>query len=1101
MIHILHCIALLAMLGTSAGVLAQQAYTEDFTTSTYKDVSSTTADWNLTNGELRLHPFFPTLEGACDTPGFAYCVALSGGHAYVAGHSAGLQVIDISDPTNPTLVGSYNTPDRAYAVAVSGNYAFVTDVSVLQVIDISNPTIPMLVGSCNTPGLGVAVSGGYAYVASGGSLLQIVDISDPANPSPAGSYTTPDNAYSIAVSGNHAFVADDMAGLLVIDISDPTNPSFSGSFDTSGYAYGVSVSGDYAFVADDLAGLQVVDISDPKAPTFGGNCNTPGRALGVTVAGDHAYVADEDSGLQVIDISDPTNPRLIGNYNTPGITSSVSVSGAHAYLADGDAGLQVIKISLSIVPAIVGTCDTPGLACEVEISGNHAFLADSEFGLQVINIFDPVNPVLMGAFNTPGIARGVATSGNYVFVADSESGLQVVDISNPSSPTLAGSCDTPDVACDVVVSGDYAFVADRLTGLQVIDISDPTNPTIAGSYDTGEAYKVTVSGRYAYVAADGFGLQIVDISDPMNPVRAGGYITNPYSFIATEVEVSGGFAYVVNQNGGGDLRVFDISDPTNPTQVGSCSMPNIPYGIAISGDRAFVAENHYSHIRVVDISDPTKPTLMGGCSTPGQANGVVISGDYAFVESGDSGLQVVKVFQSEVETDNNVCQSLAVDSSDYIIFNVRLIATQTSGVNWELSTDGGVNWQGVVPDGSWNTMLVPGTDLLWRSTHTWAAPGVNPSVSELELEWRVGEPMIDSIVDVPGDQGGWVRVTFERCAYDIAGGAWPEKQVVGYTVYREVPVTQFAKLAKYSEEIDSLELKFESETQQPKMFAPEGVKFLKRGERTYLKSSKENLAVPLGTWESIGIVFAMQRDSYTVLAPSVADSIGGQTPVLTNFYVQAHTMSPDVDFTSNVAGGYSIDDIAPDEITGLVGGYSYEGTGAATLLMTWDICQANDFDHFEVYGGDDFASSELRGATVATTWGEAVAVGGHENLWVVALDNALNMSVPVMLAPVSGVEETEAPIRSRLLPNHPNPFNPSTKINFTISMQGHVSVDIYAIDGKHICNLENGVLEPGNYERIWDGTNGEGVKVSSGVFFCRLVSGNFVETRKLSLIK
>ena len=65
-------------------------------------------------------PTDPTLAGTCDTPGHARGVAVSGDHAFVADYAAGLQVIDICDPTDPTLVGSYDTPGECMGVAVAG---------------------------------------------------------------------------------------------------------------------------------------------------------------------------------------------------------------------------------------------------------------------------------------------------------------------------------------------------------------------------------------------------------------------------------------------------------------------------------------------------------------------------------------------------------------------------------------------------------------------------------------------------------------------------------------------------------------------------------------------------------------------------------------------------------------------------------------------------------------------------------------------------------------------------------------------------------------------------------------------------------------------
>jgi hypothetical protein len=108
-----------SVLAATASSAEPQTFTEDFTTTTYRDSVNTTAFWDIDAGELRLPPFVISLAGSYDTPGVAYGAAVAGDHAFVADESFGLQVIDISDPTNPTLAGSYDTPGFADGVAVA----------------------------------------------------------------------------------------------------------------------------------------------------------------------------------------------------------------------------------------------------------------------------------------------------------------------------------------------------------------------------------------------------------------------------------------------------------------------------------------------------------------------------------------------------------------------------------------------------------------------------------------------------------------------------------------------------------------------------------------------------------------------------------------------------------------------------------------------------------------------------------------------------------------------------------------------------------------------------------------------------------------------
>ncbi len=88
------------------------------------------------------------------------------------------------------------------------------------------------------------------------------------------------------------------------------------------------------------------------------------------------------------------------------------------------------------------------------------------------------------------------------------------------------------------------------------------------------------------------------------------------------------------------------------------------------------------------------------------------------------------------------------------------------------------------------------------------------------------------------------------------------------------------------------------------------------------------------------------------------------------------------------------------------------------------------------------------------------------------------------------------PSEIRLLPNYPNPFNPSTTIAFDIPLAGSVSLTAFDLLGRHVATLVNGHLQPGRYTTTWDATG-----MPSGVYVCRLQAGGFEQTRKLLLAK
>jgi hypothetical protein len=111
-----------------------------------------------------------------------------------------------------------------------------------------------------------------------------------------------------------------------------------------------------------------------------------------------------------------------------------------------------------------------------------------------------------------------------------------------------------------------------------------------------------------------------------------------------------------------------------------------------------------------------------------------------------------------------------------------------------------------------------------------------------------------------------------------------------------------------------------------------------------------------------------------------------------------------------------------------------------------------------------------------------------------------------------------------LIGNHPNPFNPETTIKFQVAAdmfrQGmpppnttiaedalgyhsstHVTIDVFNIRGQRVRGLVSGYLSPGMHSVVWDGRDDRGVQVGSGIYFYRMRAGEFVETRRMLLLR
>jgi len=117
-----------------------------------------------------------------------------------------------------------------------------------------------------------------------------------------------------------------------------------------------------------------------------------------------------------------------------------------------------------------------------------------------------------------------------------------------------------------------------------------------------------------------------------------------------------------------------------------------------------------------------------------------------------------------------------------------------------------------------------------------------------------------------------------------------------------------------------------------------------------------------------------------------------------------------------------------------------------------------------------------------------------------------------------GVPDEGIPLDYALWQNYPNPFNPTTAISYSVpqsgtrsrpdrsrdgqlSAVGHVSLRVYNVLGQEVKTLVDGIENPGKKIVEWNATNNRGVRVSSGVYFYRLSTTNFVQTKKLVLLR
>jgi hypothetical protein len=93
-------------------------------------------------------------------------------------------------------------------------------------------------------------------------------------------------------------------------------------------------------------------------------------------------------------------------------------------------------------------------------------------------------------------------------------------------------------------------------------------------------------------------------------------------------------------------------------------------------------------------------------------------------------------------------------------------------------------------------------------------------------------------------------------------------------------------------------------------------------------------------------------------------------------------------------------------------------------------------------------------------------------------------------------ESGDLPAEYALTQNYPNPFNPSTTVEFALPQAGHVTLKVYNVLGEEAATLVAGDHAAGTFKATWDASG-----LPSGVYFYRLTAGEYVQTKKMVLMR
>jgi len=176
-------------------------------------------------------------------------------------------------------------------------------------------------------------------------------------------------------------------------------------------------------------------------------------------------------------------------------------------------------------------------------------------------------------------------------------------------------------------------------------------------------------------------------------------------------------------------------------------------------------------------------------------------------------------------------------------------------------------------------------------------------------------------------------------------------------------------------------------------------------------------------------------------------------------------------------------------------------TQVTDIFISWDAPINRSLSHYKIYRNlvmiaDDIMENSYNDPDVPNgtyTYNiRAIYSGGYQS----------SLSTDAVIEHIqTNADGITIPMVTELTGNYPNPFNPTTTISFSTKEAGFVSIDIYNMKGQLVKALVNEQLNAAYYNIAWNGKDNSNKTISSGVYFYKMRSSNYIATKKMILMK
>ncbi len=675
------------------------------------------------------------------------------------------------------------------------------------------------------------------------------------------------------------------------------------------------------------------------------------------------------------------------------------------------------------------------------------------------------------------------TDGDTLAFVGNGSAVDVLSIRHVNAPQLVGRVRVPEgVPIDLAYQNGILYVLRKTNGLLIVDVTDLQQPQVLGTFDVGgDPNYLAVQGNYVYLTYTDQDLYVVDVSQPTNPF----YVAQLY------LPGNGGglflqdsLAYVACFSAG--LNLVDISEPTNPSLIATIDTYGAAWDVYVQDGIAYVADD--TGVEVIDVSNPAAPDSLQRLGLTGEVRAIVGNGsDRLFVAAKQAGIH-------EIDMSNPREIHLARSYEKIAAYNVwrqqshLYVASHNQGMHiLETAYLDSIQHVAHYETGA------GAADIAVTDRYLYVA-GYENGLYVVDL---AATPFPQTVGRFPSHDA--------TVSVDVEGNLLFLSDQVGFL--RQLDVTNPAQPAEigffdYGQQISS----YHVQIGQKYVYSSAGY----NGWFAVDKYGTGELQAVMHWSMGVDVQESFVRnDTLALLAAGFGGmyllNIADTSQVVT----LAHFTVPDIYANDVFAEGHYayvnnqdslyIIDISDSTQPQVVGRY-FAGNYINDIVVRDGLAYlACSYHGLLVLDVSDPANPQPV-AQFSDNIDEVTAVAVQGNR--VYLTDYL-AGVYILEWTTTGIEPptTQTVQQFRLLPNYPNPFNPTTTIAYHLPRGSRVELTIFNLLGQKIRTLVNAWQPAGQHQAVWDGRDDAGQPVASGVYLYRLRSDSETQTRKMLLLK